>query len=564
MEDILANKIVHCDAVHKACLRFKEDLQKQGKKDFPYIFNEKRADMIIEFIETLKFSEQDFLDKNFILDDWQSFIIANIFGWVHKQGNRRFKKAFIFVGRGNGKSPLASAIALANMIMESAGQVYAISTNYTQSAIIYNYMKNFINKDETLQQIFKIYAHSIENTIKASYFRPLSSKFRGFDGFNPSFVIADEVAAMSDYSLLNVFTTALHKRKNSFLLMITTANYTNDSAPGVVEYNYSKNILNAIIKDEEYFTIIFEADKHDNPSDKTCYKKANPASFVDTEKLYKLFIESKNKKQMYDSFLTKNLNIFVLGATNEFVDFKKINKIKENYEKYKDEITEEILQNSYCSVGADFSNRRDLTSITFSFYVEKLNKVYQEHFIFTTQYERPDTIANLYNLFIKQGHLFMCEGEYIDREFILRVILTNIKKYKLQKEKVYFYYDEFGAIDYVTILDNFVTCVPVRQNLISISEHTKNFEELINDEMIFSNNDVFLWCLQNARKYESNNLIKIQKENKDSELKIDAAISSLLSAIGIKQYLNTIQKNNIIGNITTDNLINVYKSLYKL
>ncbi|MEM4260544.1 MAG: terminase large subunit [Candidatus Woesearchaeota archaeon] len=568
-DDVLNRKISVCDSVYKAVKRFDNDLKRQTKKDFEYFYDEKKVDNIINFIESLKFSEQEYLDKNFILDNWQSFIIANIFGWYHKEKKtRRFKKAFIFVARGNGKSPLAAAIALVNLLQENGAQIYSISTNYQQSAIIYNYLKNFVLKDDFLSSFIKIYAHSIVNESKFSVYRPLSSKFKGFDGFNPSIVIADEVSAMQDYSLLNMFTTAMHKRADSLLFMITTANYINENAPGRVEYEYSKNILNNVIKDDNYFCILYEIDKHDNVENTKCYVKANPASFVKLDLLEKQYTEAKNKKELYNSFLTKNLNMWVLGNKNEFIDFNVIQECEKNYFRYKEYLNKDILSNSFCSVGADFSDRQDLTSVTFAFYIDKINKIYLKHFIFTTNTSlitRTETIRNLYTQFIASRDLIMCEGNFIDREFVLHIVLDFMKEYNLIK-KVDLYFDEWGSIDYINILKEFVdNCVVVRQNLLNISEYTKNYQEFLVNKQLIDNNKCALWQLSNARVYTNNNFIKLQKETKNTELKIDTCLSSLMSIIGVTGYINKTKKQNIMDNTQPQqetDIITIFKSLY--
>jgi len=561
VDDVLKKKIVVCDMTYKAVLRFARDLE---KKEF--IFNEQEADKIISFIETLKFTEQDYLDKNFILEDWQSFIVANIFGWKTKEGNRRFKKAFVFVARGNGKSPLASAIVLANMLVEAGAQVYSIATNYSQSAIIYNYIKNFILKDETLQRIFTIYSHSIENKIKVSIYRPLSKTFKGFDGFNPSMVVADEVSAMEDYNLLNMFTTAMHKRVNSLLFMITTANFINENAPGRVEYNYSCQILNNIVKDENYFSILYEIDKHDDYRDEKCYIKANPAHFVNLDILKKMRVEAENKKEMLNSFQTKNLNRWVLGSANEFVSFDIISKCVQNYEKYKHLINDELLKTCRVSIGADFSDRRDLTSITFAFYIEQIDKIYLKHFIFTSSTElwrRTEAIRSLYDNFKRDNEIIECEGNYIDKQLVLYILLENIKKY-CGKKRPEFYFDEYGSVDFIDVLGKSVVPIVVKQNLLSISEYTKDYRELLENEKIIDGNKCAIWQLQNCRIYSTNNLEKLNKENKQSEKKIDTCMSSLMALIGIKKHLmdKNFKKLKQGNEVNVDNLISQLKSIY--
>lgn len=56
--------------------------------------------------------------KNFILEDWQQFIIANIIGFYWSGGERRFTSSYIEVSRKNGKTALAAALCLYYLIAD--------------------------------------------------------------------------------------------------------------------------------------------------------------------------------------------------------------------------------------------------------------------------------------------------------------------------------------------------------------------------------------------------------------------------------------------------------------
>lgn len=551
-DDVLNRKILACDAIYKACKRFRDDFNN------PMLyFDVDQANRVIGFIQTLKFTEQEYLNQNFILEGWQSFIVANIFGWYKTNTKqRRYKKAFIFTARGNGKSPLAAAIGMSYLLMESGAQVYSISTNYQQSAIVYNYMKNFILRDDTLKKIFTVYSHSIFNEMKQSVYKPLSSTYKGFDGFSPNFVIADEIAAMANYDMLNVFTTALHKKVNSLLFMITTANYINESTPALVEYKYAKQLLDGAVKDDEYFALIYELDSHDDYKNKSVYVKANPASFVKLDLIEKSLIEASNKREMLASVLTKNLNVWVKGAENSFVDSVIIAKCRQKQEN----------NNIVCiSIGADFSNRRDLTSITFAFLLED-GKISLKHLIFTSNrkyWKRPDVINKLYEGFISNGYMIECNDDYIDKDLVILTTISEFKKLNYNK-RVPLYYDEAGSIDYIAVFDQYFDCLSVRQNLSVISEHTKNYEELLAGGKIIDNNECALWQLGNATIYSVNNLMRLSKKTKDSEYKIDTCVSSLLALIGIKAKMNAQHKVEIINSTApNENIIDKLKALYQ-
>jgi len=571
VDDVINKRIDVCEKTYLAVKRFSDDLERQNDENFEYIFDYQKAEKIINFIQSLKFSEDNFNNKPFVLEGWQAFTIVNLFAWINKKNkNRRYQKAFIFIARGNGKTPLAAAIALVSMLIDNAAQVYSISTNYSQSALVYNNMKNFINKDKDLRKIFTIYARSIENKLTNSFYRPLSKSFAGFDGFNPSIVIADEISAMKDYNLLNVMTTALHKRQNSLLFMITTANFYNNQSPAVIEYDYSNKILYNILQDDNYFALVYEIDKHDDWKNEKCYIKANPSSFVNFEKLKKMKDEALHKREAEVAFITKNLNKWVVGDINEFVNPAIINNIKENYETYKDKINDELLQNSVCFLGADFSARNDLTAITIAFYLKEINKIYLKHLAYVPKKVTGNRTAEekqfLINM-LRQGWLKEAgDTEYIDERIVVDDILELIKKYKIKT----MYYDAYNSINYIQILEKYINCVAVPQTIAVISPHVQNFERELLENNIICENPLFFWCLSNARKYTSGSLVKVEKESKDSSKRIDLVISAILATIGIenykmqniKQQIITKDNNNNNNNIKEE--LNTLKSIYNL
>nr|WP_300365641.1 terminase large subunit [Brachyspira sp.] len=63
------------------------------------------------FIQSLVHTKGELTNHNIILEPWEQFIIASIFGWRRKDNNlRRFKKAYVQVSRKNGKTTFSSGI----------------------------------------------------------------------------------------------------------------------------------------------------------------------------------------------------------------------------------------------------------------------------------------------------------------------------------------------------------------------------------------------------------------------------------------------------------------------
>ncbi|MDM5212647.1 terminase large subunit [Peribacillus sp. NJ4] len=107
-EDVLSGKEVTGRLVKLSCQRFMDDLKRSQlnlySEDFPYIFNEERANELLDYAETLTIAEGS---EQFplVLAPYQVFIFSNLNGWEHREsGFRRFRSSYVQVGRQNGKS----------------------------------------------------------------------------------------------------------------------------------------------------------------------------------------------------------------------------------------------------------------------------------------------------------------------------------------------------------------------------------------------------------------------------------------------------------------------------
>ena len=98
--------------VRNSCQRHIADLK---RKDGIW-FDQTAANHAFAFFEeVLKLSEGQFEGQPFQLEPSQAFIIGSLFGWKRKDGRRRFRRAYIEQGKGNGKSPIAGGIGVYGM-----------------------------------------------------------------------------------------------------------------------------------------------------------------------------------------------------------------------------------------------------------------------------------------------------------------------------------------------------------------------------------------------------------------------------------------------------------------
>ena len=102
-----------------------------------YFYDEARANHAIEFVERYcKHSKGRWANKPVILELWQKAFVGAIFGIIHKETKfRRFREVLLIVGKKNGKSLIASAIALYMLIADGEGgaECYSVATKKEQA-----------------------------------------------------------------------------------------------------------------------------------------------------------------------------------------------------------------------------------------------------------------------------------------------------------------------------------------------------------------------------------------------------------------------------------------------
>ena len=90
VDDVLTGVIPACIYVKQAVERFKEDLESDL-----YYFDENEVSRVVTFINFLNLTEQT-KPKKFILEPWQMFIVASIYGIKNIiSGRRKYRYAYI-------------------------------------------------------------------------------------------------------------------------------------------------------------------------------------------------------------------------------------------------------------------------------------------------------------------------------------------------------------------------------------------------------------------------------------------------------------------------------------
>ena len=135
-ESVLGGDIIAGPYVRGSCQRYIDDLAHGHERGLSLC--EASVDRIFRFYETiLKLNGGQFEGAPFLLHESQAFKVGNIFGWKKANGTRRFTRAYIEEGKGNGKSPLVAGMGLYGTVADGEwrAEVYAAASKRDQAMV---------------------------------------------------------------------------------------------------------------------------------------------------------------------------------------------------------------------------------------------------------------------------------------------------------------------------------------------------------------------------------------------------------------------------------------------
>lgn len=249
-----------------------------------FVFDETLGSRPIKFIELFcKHSKGKWAGKPVELELWQKAFVEALFGFVDEETKlRKYKKAVLFVGRKNGKSTLASGIALYMLTKdgEDGAEVYAVATKKDQAKIVWEESKRMIKKSPELNELCKCRINGIFYDETESIYKALASDSDSLDGLNSHCVLADEVHAWKDKNLQDVMFDSMSAREQPLFIEFSTMGKVRENVFDN-EYEYVSNILNNKITDETILPVVYELDKVDEWQDEIAWYKANPRTWND-------------------------------------------------------------------------------------------------------------------------------------------------------------------------------------------------------------------------------------------------------------------------------------------
>lgn len=496
VEDVNAGRVLACEALKKAVARFEADLVKSKKKGAKYHFDEEKADRVIRFIERLVQFEEPFAGQPIRLEPWECFWIAQLYGWRHKKtGLRRFRKFLLFMARKQGKTILASAILLYELLSKSGIEAYSLATKQLVSNKSFKNLERFIRANPEIAERLEIFKspRSIYVDRTGSVYAPLSSD-SDLDGLNPAVAHVDELAAQKTSMAYEVLTSGMGTRSEPLTLITSTA-AAGTSSPLIPEYEYAKKVLEGIVEDDTFLGAIYELDKSDRWDDLAAMQKSSPNLGVSV-KLDYYAAELKQAKTIPTKaveYKTKYCNLWQ-SSVDTWIPDKLWTRCRQEKEY---SITPEILAAAPCIIALDFSTIWDWTAATRYYYLAELEKYVARHRFYIPE-EQVDTKAHLEtpNLrdWIERRLVVATPGESIDMQYLFRDLDEDLARDNVLGVT----YDPAKAKEFEIQYAHKTTIIPFVQKNANLSPAAKAWEKGIVDGKILDDSPVLRWMNSNA------------------------------------------------------------------
>ena len=490
-----------------------------------FYFDKEEASKAIGFIETFcTHTKGELTGKPFILEDWQKKIVGDLFGWKNKKTNlRKYRTALIQLPRKNGKTTLAASIICYVLFSckERGNELYAAAGDRGQANILFSIVSTMVLQNNELSKRAKVFRNSITNESKGNFFQAISSDSKTKHGFSAGCVIMDELHVQKNRDLYDTLLTSTGARSEPLFISITTAGYDRQSI-GFEIYNYAKQVKNKIIKDDSFYSCIYEADVDDDITDEKVWKKANPNYGISLRKEY-MKRESQRAVDVpsyQNTFKRLMLNIWTDSVTAWITP--------KEWEACEGEIDLKKLKGKACWAGLDLASTRDISALVLLFKEDEKFLLVPYCFIpEENARKRSEKDKVDYVTWIRDKHIIATSGDVCDYSFIKQKILELSDQFNI----LGIAYDRWNASSLVLDLvnDHNVPMAPFGQGFLSMSAPTKEFEKIIlGEQLVHNGNPVMSWAINNVAIQEdpAGNL----KPNKaKSTEKIDPVVAAIMA-----------------------------------
>ena len=423
-----------------------------GLENKRFFYDQKKATAAVEWIETHAFHTEGKLAPNpLILELWEKAFISAVFGIVDSNHNRQFREVVLVIGRKNGKSLLAAAIAKYIWWQDGGygAKIYNIAPKLDQADIIYNNIWMMTLLDPEYQQMKEAFSERDAHNKKVvddsdlprhrqsdlfipgsnSQVKKIAFDAKTSDGFNPSLCVCDEIAAWEGDKGLKqyeVMKSGMGARDEGLLLSCTTSGYVNDSIYDEI-FKRSTRFLMGDSKEQRLLPFLYVIDDIDKWNDINELRKSNPnlGVSVSVDFMLEEIAIAEGSLSKKAEFITKYCNL-KQNSSLAWLDAHVVKAMGG------DRLDLEDFRSCYCVAGIDLSQTTDLTAATIV--IERGGELY----VFAKFWLPAEKIDEAtardgipYNAYIQRGLLEVSGDNFVDYHNCYNWLTSLVEQYEI-------------------------------------------------------------------------------------------------------------------------------------
>ena len=509
----------------------------------------KRGKAVCDFIEqNCVLTSARWFGKPFILTEWQRMIIEVFYGFQKEkvfEGVPRYIRMFntclIFIPKKNGKTQLASALALYHLISdgENSPEVYSLAVNESQSRFIWQEAKKMVDANPNFAKFGIDTTDSpalVRNKNNYGFVKPLAGNPEGLQGLKVSATICDELHQYSERNIEMYHSVtsraASANRTQPVKIIITTA--------GVDPTGYLKKLVARGLKIQNreekehrgFLPAIWMSRGYDERNAIEIAKKVNPSyksGLVDDELFVEQLEEAKIDENKENEFKAYHLNMFIKKGSRRWIQLERWNENKTDVN------LEPMFQKFPVYLGLDFGMKRAFTSLAVLCKDSEKKKIYFKCHTWITQNEIEEQPTMPFADWQKFGYFEPEVFDYFDPNMLRPLLHNVIKRYPNIR---LLGYDKYMIGDEMERFDNEVNfdCVQVQNNYLGINEAASDFyHHIVSNNLRFNKSDLLDWCVENVFVIKNpQGQIMVDKRNTDTH--IDPIVAIIMALDCMNKY----------------------------
>jgi len=389
--------------------------------------NPARADRVIAFLHALTVPSGVGAGRPFVLRAWQQRWVRDVYEPCDENGLRITRDAILSMARKNGKTAIVAGLVLCHLVGPEAvmnGEIYSAANDREQASIIYKYAAQFVRADPELDAEQGGYLRCVDSTRRivcygnGSFYRALSRDMKTKHGFNPTFVIYDELAQAIDRELYDVLNTSDSARTEFLFAIIST------------QSRDPQHILSELIDrglagtDPSVVCHLYAVPDDADPFDESLWPLANPAldDFKVLDRMREKAAAARDMPSFLPAFRNLELNQRV-DATPGLIDVLAWRQLQDPLAL--------LLQDEEIYLGLDLSSTTDLCALAAvsARNGDRLVAWAWKPGNLLALHSKRDRVP--YERWVAEGHLFAPPGNDVDYDEVARFIAEISTRYRV-------------------------------------------------------------------------------------------------------------------------------------